>query len=70
MSNYITPEEFRSALIHEIKTSGLSRAEIAVATGYSVASLSKFIGGHTVPPMRSRKPTLDAIERAKKEAQR
>lgn len=69
MSNYITPEEFRSALIQEIKTSGLSRAEIAVATGYSVASLSKFIGGHTVPPMRSRKPTLDAIERAKKEIQ-
>lgn len=58
------PTNFAAALTAAIDQSNLSRAEIAVATGYSVSALSKFLGGHREPPARARQPMLDAIERA------
>jgi hypothetical protein len=56
---------FAVLLSAAVNKSGLTRAEIAVATGYSVSAICKFMGGHNTPPQRSRQPMLDAIERAK-----
>lgn len=56
--------QFAAALTAAVNGSGLSRAEIAVATGYSVSALCKFLHGKTTPPMRARQPMLDAITKA------
>lgn len=56
--------QFAAALTEAVNGSGLSRAEIAVATGYSVSALCKFLHGKTTPPQRARQPMLDAIAKA------
>jgi hypothetical protein len=65
MTNHASTNPFAVLLSAAVTSSGLSRAEIAVATGYSVSAICKFMGGHNTPPQRSRQPMLDAIERAK-----
>lgn len=60
-----TTNLFAAQLKAAVDASGLTRAEIAVATGYSVSAICKFAGGKATPPQRSRQPILDAIERAR-----
>lgn len=60
------PVIFTEQLKAAVNGSGLSRAEVAVATGYSVSALCKFMNRNAVPPMRARQPMLDAIEQARK----
>ena len=65
MTNHASTNPFAAQLAAAVNESGLTRAEIAVATGYSVSAICKFMGGHNTPPQRSRQPMLDAIERAR-----
>ncbi len=65
MTNHASTNPFAAQLAAAVNESGLTRAEIAVATGYSVSALCKFLHGHNTPPLRSRQPMLDAIANAK-----
>lgn len=65
MTNHASTNPFAAQLAAAVNESGLTRAEIAVATGYSVSAICKFMGGHNTPPLRSRQPMLDAIVNAK-----
>lgn len=60
----IPDTEFHPLLIKTIEESGLTRLEVAEATGYGEGSIRFFQYGKTMPPQRIRSFMLDAIKRA------
>lgn len=60
----IQDNEFHPMLLTAIKDSGLTRQEVAAATGYSEVSIRFFEHGRNLPPQRMRVFFLDAIKHA------
>jgi len=56
--------KFAKQLAKAREKAGFSLEQVAAVSGYSYASIYKYEQGTKTPPVRSRKPLIDAIERA------